>query len=179
MTAIDIITLLLIGIMGGLGFMRGFVTEILSLVAWVVAFIAVRVFEPLLADALTGVVGTSAGAAVLSVALLFGGAYFVGRQIARGFGRSARRSVLGPVDRLLGLGFGAIKGLFGAVLMFAVLALGVDLIYGGAEARPQWMVASQTYPMLNSAAGTLVDLVKARQGQHHKRARHSVDSETA
>ena len=52
MTALDIITLLLIGIAAAFGFMRGFVSEALSLVAWVLQ--AVQVLAPARTVVITG-----------------------------------------------------------------------------------------------------------------------------
>ena len=49
---------------------------------------------------------------------------------ARAVGRKARRSVLGPVDRVLGGGFGMLKGLLGATLFFLLANLATDMIYG-------------------------------------------------
>ena len=167
MTALDIITLLLVGIAAAFGFMRGFVSEALSLVAWVLAMIAVRLFQPMLGVALTDVIGTAAGAAVLSFALVFGVTFIIGRMLAKKMGATARHSLLGPVDRLLGLGFGGLKGLLGAVILFLLLSLGVDTVYGGDAERPDWMIKSKTYPLLNASAGALVELVKERQ-KHHK-----------
>jgi membrane protein required for colicin V production len=163
MTALDIITLLLVGIAGALGFLRGFVSEALSLVAWGVALMAVRLFQSTVSIALTGVVGTEAGAAVLAFALVFGVFFLGGRMLARNMGSVARKSLLGPVDRLLGLGFGALKGLLGAIILFLVLTLAVDTYDGDSSDRPAWIVKSQTYPLLNASASALVTAVKARQ----------------
>jgi hypothetical protein len=60
LTGLDMITLLLVG--GGLvlGFMRGFITEILSLLSWVAAILALKFLHEPLAEALEGPIGTSA-----------------------------------------------------------------------------------------------------------------------
>jgi membrane protein required for colicin V production len=166
MTALDIITLLLVGIAGVLGFMRGFVSEALSLVAWVVAFAAVHIFQPLVSLGLMGYVGTEAGAAVLGFALVFGVTFIAGRMLAKSLGGATRKSLLGPVDRLLGLGFGALKGLLGAIILFLIVALAVDTYDGAASDRPAWMTQSVSYPLLTTSAGALVDMVKARQTPH-------------
>ena len=102
LTALDIITLLLVG--GGIvfGFMRGFVFEVLSLLAWVGAVVALKFGQPPVADWLEGVVGTESGAAVLAFAIVFGVALFGGKMIANRMGFATRRSVVGFVDRVLG-----------------------------------------------------------------------------
>jgi membrane protein required for colicin V production len=176
MTALDIITLLLIGITGGLGFMKGFVTEALSLVSWVVALMAVRIFQPFLGAALTDTIGTKAGAAVLSFAIIFGVTFIGGRMLAKNMGSAARKSLLGPVDRVLGFAFGALKGLFGAVVLFLIVALVVDTYDGDRDSRPKWLTKSTTYPLLNASAGALVDVVKSRQST--RKAAHVADGDT-
>ena len=62
MTALDIIALLLMGGAGILGLQRGFVTESLSLIAWVAALVAVRIFHAPVRAILEGTVGTWGGA---------------------------------------------------------------------------------------------------------------------
>ncbi len=75
-----------------------------------------------------------------------------------------RSSVVGPVDRLLGAGFGALKGLIGATILYLVVSLVYDTIWGRAAARPEWIAESRTYPLLQSSSATIVDLVEARRG---------------
>ena len=82
MTALDVLTLLLVG--GGLvlGAMRGFVAEMLALAAWVVGIAALKLLHTPLTGALEGTVGTWAGAAVLAFALIFGIVFIAGKLLA-------------------------------------------------------------------------------------------------
>jgi membrane protein required for colicin V production len=130
MTAVDICVLLLVGGAAFMGLMRGFVAEALSLIAWVLAVFAVKFAHAPVAHALTATVGTSAGAAVLAFAIVFGVTFFVGKRVAASIGQKSRQSVIGPFDRVLGLGFGALKGLIGATLMFLGFTLVYDTAYG-------------------------------------------------
>ena len=50
--------------------------------------------------------------------------------LARSLGRKTRTSVLGPFDRVLGGGFGMLKGLLGATLFFLLANLATDMVYG-------------------------------------------------
>jgi membrane protein required for colicin V production len=163
MTALDIFVLLLVGWFGFRGTANGFVTESLSLAAWLVAIIAVKLFHGPLTEILTLPVGTSAGAAVLAFALLFGVTYFAGRMVATRIGKASKASVLGSFDRILGLGFGALKGLIFASLVFLFVSLIYDVVYGSKAQRPGWMKASQTYPLLNATSNALVTFVAARR----------------
>ncbi|WP_324749896.1 CvpA family protein [Sphingomonas sp. LY54] len=163
LTAFDIIVLLLVG--GGLffGFLRGFVGEVLSLGAWVAAIVALKFFHGPVSAGLEGPVGTPSGASVLAFALIFGIVFVAGKLIAGRIGGATRSSVIGPVDRVLGAGFGALKGLIGATLLYLAANLVYDTIWGKASERPQWMATSRTYPLLNASGRAIVDFVEARR----------------
>jgi membrane protein required for colicin V production len=163
LTALDIIVLLLVG--GGLvfGFIRGFVMEILSLLAWVAAILALKFLHGPAAALLAGPVGTYSGAAVLAFALIFGVVFILGKMVASRLGGATRKSVVGPVDRVLGGGFGALKGLIGATLLFLAANLVYDIFYGHLADRPEWMARSRTYPLLNASGRAIVDFVEARR----------------
>ena len=164
MTALDIVTLLLVG--GGLvlGAMRGFVQEMLALAAWVVGIAALKLLHTPLTSALEGPVGTWAGAAVLAFALIFGIVFVAGKLIARRVGGATRRSVVGPIDRVLGAGFGALKGLIVATLLYLAVNLLIDMWSGRTAPRPAWLANSRTYPLLNASGRWIVDFVEWRRG---------------
>ena len=164
LTALDIIVLLLVGGGAVLGTLRGFVTEILSLFAWVAAILAIKVLHPTLAALLEAPVGTRAGGSVLAFALIFLVVFTAGKMVARALGRRTKQSVLGPVDRLLGLGFGALKGLIGATLLYLAMSLGYATFYGGGADRADWIRDSRTYPLLNASGRAIVDFVQSRRG---------------
>ncbi len=164
LTALDMIVLLLVGGGAFFGVMRGFVTEVLSLLAWVAAVAMLKIGYAPVSAWLAGPVGTRAGAAVLAFVAIFAVTFFGGKMIAASLGRRTRASVLGPVDRLLGLGFGALKGLIGATILFLAANLAHDTAYGAAGDRPDWMRASRTYPLLHATGGAIVDFVAARRG---------------
>ena len=64
MSALDIFVILLLGGGAIIGFVRGFVHEVLSLFAWVVAIAMLKLFHTQLSTGLADPVGTPAGAAV-------------------------------------------------------------------------------------------------------------------
>lgn len=165
MNGIDILVLLLIGGCAVLGLVRGFVQETLSLIAWVLGIFAIRLFHAPAAALLTPFVGTTSGAAILAFALVFGITFGAGKLLARAIGRRTRQSVLGPVDRVLGGGFGAIKGLIGATLIFLAFSLVYDTIYGSGARRPDWLSDARTYPLLNASGEAISEFVAERRGK--------------
>jgi membrane protein required for colicin V production len=163
MTALDILVLIAVGWLGFKGFSNGFVTESLSLVAWVIAIFAVKLFHGTLTEMLIGPVGTDAGASVLAFALIFGVTFLIGKSVAARAGGATKASALGAFDRILGVGFGALKGLIAASLLFLFVSLVYDTVFGGKSARPDWMAKSQSYPLLNATSRALVDFVDERR----------------
>lgn len=166
LTALDIIVLIVVGGAAVLGALRGFVSEVLSLLVWVAIVFALKLFHTPLSSALAGPVGTAQGAAVLSFAIIAGVAYFGGRMLANTLGSRARESIFGSLDRTLGFGFGAFKGLILASLAFLLLVLVIDTVSGGPAKRPQWMIHSVTYPILDKTSAFVADFVdKRRKGE--------------
>ncbi|MEO5867572.1 MAG: CvpA family protein [Sphingomonas sp.] len=163
LTALDILVLLAVGGAGALGFLRGFVTEVLSLFAWVAIIFMLKIFHTPLAHAFSGLVGTVTGAAVLAFAVIVSVTYFGGRMVARSIGSRTRDSILGPLDRALGFGFGALKGLILASLGFLLVVLMTDTVHGGPANRPEWLTASRTYPLLNQTSASIADFVDRRR----------------
>jgi membrane protein required for colicin V production len=165
MTALDIIVILLVGAGLVQGWFKGFVGEVLSLAAWIVAIVFLRLLHGPVTTALTKPVGTHAGAAVLAFALVFGLVFLAGKMVARRVGGGVRRSLIGPVDRVLGAGFGVLKGLIGATLLYLGANLVYDTAYGGDAQRPAWLADSKTYPLLYASGRAIVDFVDWRRGR--------------
>ena len=162
LTALDIIVLTLVGGGAVLGFSRGLVQEVTSLLAWVLAFLAVRFFHATLTGLLGAYIGAPGGAAMLSFVLLFGGVFAVTKWGSRAMGQRSRASLVGGFDRGLGAGFGAVKGLLLATLLFMAATLLYDVGYGNA-ARPGWMTESRTYPALSATSAALSKVIADRR----------------
>ena len=161
LTALDVVVLLLI-VLGGLaGLARGFVTEVLSLLAWVAAFFAVRLLYPAGQRLALHVTHTDSGAAILAFAVIFLTTFIAFRMVAAELGDRTRSSIVGPVDRVLGLGFGAFKGLLFGAVIWLVLGLGFDTMAADAP-HPEWLTASRTAPLLEVTAKAMVDFVEHR-----------------
>lgn len=162
MTAFDIIVLVVIGSSAVGGFLRGFVQEVLSLAAWFAAIVVIRFFHADATALLVDTVGSTSGAAVLAFLLLLAVPYGLIKLIANRAGKSTRSSVLAPVDRVLGFGFGAVKGVIVVVMGFSIVVLGYDSIWGS-EGRPAWLITSRTYPFVNASADAMVQLLRERE----------------
>ncbi len=167
MNAFDITVAIILGVAAIGGFMRGFVQEILSLSAWVVAIVAIYFLHTDMTAMIFAFMGTPIGASLLAFALLLLIPYIGMRMIARSAGRSARESLLGPVDRVLGFGFGALKGTIIVVMAFSLIALGYDTAWGIAG-RPAWMTTARSYPFVNASAEAMVRIIEQRRAALHE-----------
>jgi membrane protein required for colicin V production len=165
MTALDVFVFLLLIGGAAVGFVRGFVHEVISILAWIVGIAMLKLFHTQLWTGIENTFHTSAAAgAVLAFALLFVPSFLIVKLLARSLGgRTRRHSVLGPFDRTLGGGFGLLKGLLGATLFFLLANLATDMVYGPQADRPEWMTKSRTYPLLNASGRAIVDWVQARR----------------
>ncbi|PKB25457.1 membrane protein required for colicin V production [Novosphingobium kunmingense] len=162
MTGFDIAVLLLVGLGAITGFMRGFVQEVLTLAAWVLSVFAIHEMHTPLTEWLVPRVGTDSGAAVLAFALLLLIPYAIVKLLAARLGAASRESSLGPIDRVLGFGFGTMKGVLIAVMAFSVLVLGYDTVWG-ANGRPDWISQSRSYPFIDAASREMVEILAQRR----------------
>ena len=166
LTAMDIAVLLLIGGGAVMGLMRGFVMEVLSLFAWAAAIFALKLIHGPVASLLVHVVKSPSGASALSFVLVFGVVFFGGKMLAASLGQRTKKSVLGSFDRVLGFGFGALKGLLIATVLFLGVNLVYDTIWGSTSERPSFVRNSRTYPLLNASGRAVVDWVQRRRAAH-------------
>ena len=162
LTAFDIVVLLLIGFGALAGLARGFVTEVLSLLAWVAAIFAVRLFYPAGKIIATRLTGTESGGAILAFVLIFAVTFVVFKGVGGALGARTRNSVVGPLDRVLGLGFGAFKGLLGASVLFLLGTMVFDVL-DPESPRPEWLRAARTAPLVEATSKAMVDFVETRR----------------
>jgi membrane protein required for colicin V production len=164
-SALDIV--LLLAVFGGIiqGIRRGFTQEVLSLAALIVALFAVRLFHEGLSLWLMEIIGNEQGAGVLAFAVIMGVVWGGGKLAAARIGGMMRNGVIGPVDRILGAGFGALKALLIVAAGFMLVALASDFVFGRGSERPRWMTESRSYPLLSATGAALSDLVAQRLGR--------------
>jgi membrane protein required for colicin V production len=162
LTAFDVVVGILVVLAALAGLARGFVGEIVSLLAWAAGIVAVRFFYTPGKLIATKLVGTEAGGAILALVVLFLGAFIIVRVIGGQLSAGTKASVVGPVDRVLGLGFGAAKGVLGAALLFVLINLTFDTVDPG-EPSPPWIAKARTAPTLAMISKGLVDFVEERR----------------
>ena len=164
MTGFDYIVLLIVGLAAIGGFSRGFMQEVLSLAAWVLAAFAIRFLHTPLTLAMQEVMGTGIAVSVLAFALLLLIPYAAMKVIANNVGEASRNSILGPIDRVRGFGFGAIKGFVIVVIGFSLLVLGYDSVWDY-RGRPVWITTAATYEFVDGGSRTMVEVLAERRAR--------------
>jgi len=158
LTAFDALVLAVIALLGVMGLARGFVGEVASLGAWVAGVLAVRFFHVPAKALMMTMVESETLAAALALLGLFLGAFILVKLIGAAVSQRTRNSVIGPVDRVLGLGFGLAKGVVAAVLLFLLTNMGLEML-GPPGAQPLWFKESRSAPVLAIFSRALVDFV--------------------
>ena len=142
-----------------IGLMRGFVFELLSLAGWFVAYFAARFGTPMaqpwlhIGEAGSGLNYGATFACVFLVALVV---WSIAARLVRAL---IRATPLSAIDRLLGAGFGLVRGL--VVLLLAALLIGVSP-WGKAAFWQQ----SVGVAWLNAVVNELRPLLSTDDSQH-------------
>ena len=163
MTALDVLVLLLVGLNAVRGYRKGFTYEVITLAGWIAGILAVRAFHTPLTEALAPTLGSPSGAAALAFALLFLLPLVAVRLVATRMGALTRKSAVGAFDRVLGAGFGVLKGLLAASLLFLGATLVADTLYGGEANRPEWIANARSTPLLSATSRAISDWVAERR----------------
>ncbi|MDR9424753.1 MAG: CvpA family protein [Marinobacter sp.] len=116
---IDWVIIALITVSTLISLKRGFVKEALSLVTWIGAFIIARTFHPQMQGLLASTVETPLVRLIAAFAILFFGTLIVGAIINNMIGALVKATGLSPTDRVLGMGFGLLRGLVVVIVAIA------------------------------------------------------------
>jgi membrane protein required for colicin V production len=164
MALLDILMVIIVGVAAIGGFMRGLVQEVLSLAAWVMAALALHFLHPLLTEGLRNVYNAEPATPLLAFVLLLLIPYAAMKVIIGNASGASDGALLGPIDRVLGFGFGAVKGALVAVFAFALLVMGFDGSWGY-TGRPTWVTTARTYPAADAFSRQLVPMIAAKRDE--------------
>lgn len=103
---------------------RGFAREALSLAAWVVAFVAARLFADPAASLLAGIIDNETARYVAACVVIFVGVLILGTVVTAVIAKLIKLTGLSLLDRVLGTVFGFTRGLIIVlVIVFVVQEL--------------------------------------------------------
>jgi membrane protein required for colicin V production len=123
MNWVDLGVLAVIGVSALLGLSRGLVRELLGLISWVLAGCAAFRFAPAVIPLMRQVTGDSDIADPAAYVLTFVVLLIVFSLVANLIGRLVQLSLLGGLDRTLGLLFGIARGCFVLCIAYIPMAL--------------------------------------------------------
>lgn len=142
-----------------LGAWRGLVYEVLSVLAWIAAFILAQMFAPDLAGWLPMGHASQSLKHVVAFLLVFVGVVFAGGLCAWLIKKLIEAVGLRPVDRALGAGFGLARG----ALLLMVVAIVVNMT---SFRRDDWWTESKGAAMSTAAVKQLKPVLPERFGQY-------------
>jgi membrane protein required for colicin V production len=152
LTLFDIIALLILGVSCLVGFARGALREVTTVVAFVVgvalAVWSLRFTGPIARSA----VHPSWAANGVAVVVMFLAVYIIVRIIAASLTRSVHNTqALGMIDRIIGSGFGLVRGL----VLLGLFNLAFSLA-PPPSGLPAWVGQAKLYPLSKACAQTLL-----------------------
>jgi membrane protein required for colicin V production len=145
LTWADLTLLAILGLSSIVGLWRGFVVEVMSLAVWVAAFWLAFVFGDETATLFEGAVQSGTAQLVLGYASVFVCALAVGGLLTWLMGRLVKGTGLSGTDRMLGLGFGLLRGV--ALACILVLLMGFTPM-----PQDSWWQQSRLLPGFQSGA---------------------------
>lgn len=159
MTALDWLFIAVVLLSVVIGLWRGLVYEVLSLTGWVLAFVLAQWSAP----ALAGWLPLGDTAQPMRYAIAFGVVFIVSVFLAGLLATLMRRMIqtvgLRPVDRMLGTGFGAMRGI--------VLVLAIAVVFLLTPLRDSaWWSQSQGAPVAVAALKGLKPMLPERFGRY-------------
>jgi len=163
MAGLDIIIAIIVGVAAIGGFMRGLVQEVLSLASWIMAAFSLHFLHPALTEGLRFLYQAEPAVSLLAFALLLLIPYAAMKVIIGTASGASDGAILGPVDRVLGFGFGGVKGALIAVFAFSLLVTGFDDSWGY-KGRPLWITKARTYAAVDAFSRQLLPAIAIRRG---------------
>jgi membrane protein required for colicin V production len=164
MTVYDLISLLILAASAGLGYVRGGARELVTVVAFilavVVAVLGLRITGPIARHAIhIGVLAN--GLAILVVfAMVYAGLRILGRRLIQ---RIPGAEAGSRADRLLGMGFGLVRGVVALGVLYMLFTVATP-----PERTPHWVKHAALYPLSQAAGRVLIALAPEGSAVAHK-----------
>lgn len=149
----DWVIIAIVALSGMLSLKRGFLREAMSLIIWVAAFIIARLFSGALSGHIAEYLPDPAASHMAAFALLFILTLLCGSLIQMLIFALVRVTGLSATDRLLGVGFGVIRGGLVVIVMVALLRM-------TPVSEADWWLGSTLIPHFVLLEGWTKDMAK-------------------
>ncbi len=158
---VDVLVFAIVALSGMMGFVRGMVREVLGLAAWAGALFVAVTFFGQAQGVLRRVIANPDIADPVAFGALFLVVLIASSLAARAVGGAIRGSVLGGLDRTLGLVFGLARG---AVLLMAAYVIGGMLM--PVDRWPGVVLEARTLPSIYLGAAWVAERVPPKYRPH-------------
>lgn len=155
MTWVDYVFVGIVLISVLMGALRGFIREALSLATWIGAFVAALRYGPEFAERFKSTINSVPIRAIVGYAVPFFGVLLVGGLLIWLISWAVRGAGLAPVDRMLGSGFGLMRG--GFIVVALVMLAGFTAL-----GREPWWHQSILVPQIQPLAADIQGLIPAK-----------------
>ncbi|HUO44894.1 MAG TPA: CvpA family protein [Burkholderiales bacterium] len=136
MTWIDCAVLAIIGISVIVSVLRGLVREVLALASWIAAFLAARFFAPAVAPWFSRTIPDETLRLLTAYAAVFVMTLLAAALLSMLISHLIKAAGLGAFDRVLGAGFGFVRGV--AIVVLATLLAGLTALPRQPAWRDSW-----------------------------------------
>jgi membrane protein required for colicin V production len=140
MTWADWAIIVVLGLSALISVVRGFVKEIVSLLIWLAAAVIASIFHDQLASLMSDLIDTPSLRMLAAWIILFVAVLLVGSILNYLLGKLVKATGLSGTDRLLGLIFGAIRGLIIVMVILIILPKILPVM------EDQWWLESTLIP---------------------------------
>ncbi len=140
MTWADWAIIAVLGLSALISVVRGFVKEIVSLLIWLAAAVIASIFHDQLASLMSDLIDTPSLRMLAAWIVLFVAVLLVGSILNYLLGKLVKATGLSGTDRLLGLVFGAIRGLIIVMVILIILPKILPVM------EDQWWLESTIIP---------------------------------
>jgi membrane protein required for colicin V production len=153
LTLFDIIVIVVVLVSALLAMVRGFVREVLSVASWVIAAVAAYYVYPALKDVIyPSPITDETLATIIAIGVIFIIVLIIATYITMRIADYVIDSRVGAIDRILGLLFGAARGLLLLVIAFTLFIWLVP-------EQPTWISGAQSYNFMLDLRGRLIDVL--------------------
>lgn len=140
MTWVDWAIIAVLGFSALISVVRGFIKEIVSLLIWLAAAVIASIFHDQLASLMSDLIDTPSLRMLTAWIILFVAVLLVGSILNYLLGKLVKVTGLSGTDRLLGLVFGAIRGL---IIVMVILIIVPKML---PVTEDQWWIESTLIP---------------------------------
>jgi len=150
-TLFDLIAGVIILISGVIGFVRGAVREMVTVLAFLLAALGAVFLLPIAGPAARHLIKPGWAGSVGAMIVVFLAVYVVLRVMgSRLTAKLHNQTALGTVDRIIGVGFGAVRALIVLGLFYIVFNAATPR-----EWTPDWIGKARLYPAARASAGVI------------------------